>query len=95
VRPPMVDGGSACTLEEGTVLPFYSRVTLVKAVRKSLTTARRSMGATWRRAWGKVRQGERRHAGDRRQWHKAARRLAGGETPHGTDHGPLCVTHRD
>jgi hypothetical protein len=22
------------------------------------------------------------------QWHKAARRLAGGETPHGTDHGP-------
>jgi hypothetical protein len=22
------------------------------------------------------------------QWHKAARRPAGGETPHGTDHGP-------
>jgi hypothetical protein len=64
VRPPMAD--FACTREEGTVLPFYMHLTLVKAVHKSFTMTRRSMGATWRRAWGKVRRGERRRAGDRR-----------------------------
>jgi hypothetical protein len=59
-------GGSACTRKEGTVLPFYTRLTLVKVLRKSFTTAHHSMGAAWRRAWGKVRRGEQRRAGDRR-----------------------------